>query len=219
MVSLKIGFATVASVYEAGVDEAESWMDSAVKNLQKKGVEVIAAKPVLTDQSNLKEVVNQLKDENIDLLVVLNGTWAADSLQFELIKNIVKPILLWALPYPKTYSLASVLHLSSILKELGIYFKYVYGSPEDEQALSKVVKTAEIVRLANLWNSMRVGKVGRRFTWRTMGPADITYDELDLESYLGPSAIHIDIDELFSITSNIPDGKASDFINHMKKND
>jgi L-fucose isomerase-like protein len=216
-VLLKIGFVTVASVYEAGVDESESWMDSAIMNLQKKNVEVIAAKPVLTNQSNLKKVLDQLKTENIDLLVIMNGTWAADSLQFELIKNTGKLALLWALPYPKTYSLASVLHLGSILKELDIYFKYVYGAPDDEQALSQVVKTAEIAQLANLWNIMRVGKVGRRFTWRTMGPTDITYDELDLELHSGPSALHIDVDELFSITSKIPDEKAKDFINHMNE--
>lgn len=218
MSPLKVGFVTVASVYEAGVDESEGWMDSAVKNLQKKGLEVIAVKPVLTNQSNLKAVIDQLKTENIDLLVIMNGTWAADSLQLKLMKNIGKPTLLWALPYPKTYSLASVVHLGSILKELGIYFKYVYGAPEDEQASNQVVKVAQIAQLANLWKSMRVGKVGRRFTWRTMGPADITYDELDLELYPGPSATHIDIDELFSITSKITDEEAKNLINYMKEN-
>lgn len=217
MAPFKIGFAAVASIYEAGVDESEGWMNSAVKNLQNKGVEVIAAEPVLTDQSNLRKVLDQLKTKNIDLLVVMNGTWAADSLQFELIKGIGKPALLWALPYPKTYSLASVIHFGSVLRESGIYFKYVYGSPDDKQALSEVVKTAHIAQLANLWNSMRIGKIGRRFTWRTMGPADTTYDELDMELHPGPSAIHIDIDELFSITSKIEDEKAKDLINHMNQ--
>lgn len=217
MTPFKIGFVAVASIYEAGVDESEGWMNSAVRNLQTKGVEVVAAKPVLTDKSNLKKVLDQLRTKNVDLLVVMNGTWAADSLQFELIKAIGKPAILWALPYPKTYSLASVIHFGSVLRESGIYFKYVYGSSDDKQCLSEVVKTAQIAQLANLWRNMRIGRIGRRFTWRTMGPADTTYDELDLELHSGPSAIHIDIDELFSITAKVDDGKAKDLINHMKR--
>jgi L-arabinose isomerase len=51
-----------------------------------------------------------------------------------------------------------------------------------------------------------------------MGPTDTTYDELDLELSSGPSAIHIDIDELFSITFKINDEKAKDLINQMKQN-
>jgi L-fucose isomerase-like protein len=214
----KIGLVAVASIYEAGVDEVEGWMDSAIKHLQNKEAKVIGIKPELTDFSKLKRTVDQVKIEDVDLLLIINGTWASDSLQIAIIKEISKPTLLWALPYPKTFSLASVQHLSSVLKWLGIRFDYVYGSPDDEAVINRITKMAKISQLVNLWSRMRVGKVGRRFTWRTMGPADITYDELDLELTPGPSPIHIDIDELFTLVSKVSDSKAKELIDNMKKN-
>ncbi|RLI44611.1 hypothetical protein DRO69_06980 [Candidatus Bathyarchaeota archaeon] len=217
MSKIKIGFVTVASVYEVGVDEAEKLMDMAIENLQNKGLAVIAAKPVLTNHSNLNAIIKQLKNEDICLLVLMNGTWTADSLQVDLIKSINKHTLLWALPYPATYSLASVIHVGSILSELGIPFSYVYGTPDDEQAINKVIQTARIAKLAELWKHMKVGKIGRRFTWRTAGPTDITYDELDLKLSQGITAVHIDIDELFLLVKNITDKTAKGFINHLKQ--
>ena len=214
----RIGLIAVASIYEAGVDETEGWLDTAAAQLGRKGLEVLAIKPVLTDQSNVEPAVEQLRKEHVDLLVILNGTWTADSLQINIIKEICRPTLLWALPYPKTFSLASVQHLGSVLRELGVGFDYVYGSPDDGHVIDRICKTAEISQLASLWGHARIGRVGRRSTWRTMGPADITYDELDLELSPGPIAVHIDMDELFSLVGKVPDSKARELMDSMKKN-
>jgi len=219
MPQLKAALIAVASVYEQGVQETEGWMDIAVRSLKNQELDVLAIRPVLTDRSRVKSIIEGLKREQFDLLVIMNGTWAADALQIDVMKEFSKPTLLWALPYPKTYSLASVQHLGSVLKELGIRFNYVYGAPDDENVARKVVRLAKIAQLANLWNGMRVGKVGRRYAWRTMGPADITYDELDLELAAGPNPVHIDLDELFAITSKIPDKQASQLIDTLKKNE
>lgn len=217
MCKIKIGFVTVASVYETGVNDAENLMNIAIENLQNKGLAVITTKPVLTNHSNLNAVIEQLKNEDICLLVLMNGTWTADSLQVDLIKSVNKPTLLWALPYPATYSLASVIHVASILSELGIPFSYVYGAPDDEQAIEKVTQTARIAKLAELWKNMKVGKIGRRFTWRTAGPTDITYDELDLKISQGITVVHIDIDELFLLMKNVTDETAKGFIENLKQ--
>jgi L-fucose isomerase-like protein len=213
----RIGLVAVASIYEAGVDETEGWMDTAASQLKRKGLEVLAIKPVLTDQAGVRPAVERLRKDRIDLLVIINGTWAADSVQVNIIKEVWKPTLLWALPYPKTFSLASVQHLGSVLKELGVGFDYVYGSPDDESVISRISETAKLSQLASLWGTARIGKVGRRYTWRTMGPADITYDELDLELSPGPIAVHIDMDELQSLVARVPDSNARELVDSMRK--
>jgi len=68
-----------------------------------KGSKVIAAKPVLTNQSRLLEVVNIIKREDIDPLIIMNGTWSADSLQIEIVSEVRRPLLLWALSYQKLF--------------------------------------------------------------------------------------------------------------------
>ena len=214
----KVAIVAVASRFEQGVDETEGWMDLAVRTLQKEGMDVLAVKPVLTDRANTQSVVAQLRSEDFDLLIVMNGTWAADSLQIDIIKDLTTPRLLWALPFPKTFSLASVQHLGSVLTQLKMTFSYLYGAPDDEAVARKILRQAKIARLANLWNGMRVGKIGRRFTWRTMGPADITYDELDLQQTGGPNPVHIDIDELFDLAAKVPDNQAKQLIEALRKN-
>jgi L-fucose isomerase-like protein len=218
MLQLTVALVAVASVFEAGVHETEGWMDTAIRNLEKQNLRVVAAKPVLTDRSNVGQTIERLRAERFELLVIMNGTWAADSLQVDIIREFSKPTLLWALPYPKTYSLASVQHLGSVLKELRIRFNYVYGAPDDIDSAKSIARFAKIAGLASLWNSMRVGKVGRRYTWRTMGPTDITYDELDLEPAPGPNPVHIDLDEFFALVGKIPDSQASELIGTLKKN-
>jgi len=213
----KVAIIAVASKFEQGVDETEGWMDTAVRTLKHQGLDVVAVKPVLTDRSNTESAIEQLRSEKFDLLVIMNGTWAADSLQIDIIKEFPTPRLLWAVPYAKTFSLASVQHLGSVLRQLEISFSYVYGAPDDEGVAQKILRQAKISNLANLWNGMRVGKIGRRFTWRTMGPADITYDELDLQLAAGPNPVHIDIDELFDLVGKVPDNQAKQLIETLRK--
>jgi L-arabinose isomerase len=215
----KVALVTVASTYEQGFEDAEKWMDMAERNLRAQQLVVYAAKPVLfTDRLNVKSVCEKLKTEQFDLLIILHGTWTTDALQFEVMQQFSKPTLLWALPFPKTYSLPSIIHFGSVLKQLGIRFSYVYGAPEDQKTLQRIAGLAKVSRLTNLWNGMRVGRVGRRSAWRVMGPFDTTYDELDWELARGPRSVTIDIKEFLTLADNIPDNKAREIVENLKKN-
>jgi L-fucose isomerase-like protein len=214
----KVAIVTVASIFEQGVQEVEGWMDTAVRTLEHQDLKILGIKPVLlTDRLNVQEVVNRLRKESFDLLVVLNGTWTSEVLQIDLVRNVKKPVLLWALPIPRTYSLSSIIHAGSILKEMSIPFTYVYGAPDDETVARKIARLAVVARLATLWGTMRVGRIGKRYAWRTAGPFDVTYEELDLQQS-GPTAVPIDIDEFLDSANQVTDDKANQLLATLKKN-
>lgn len=125
----KVGLVAVASEAESGGDRAETLLKQTVPRLEKAGLEVVAFREAVWSSVDAKGAIGMLQEAQIDLLVIMHCTWVMDYLQFQLVKGIDAPVMLWALPYPETYSLASVQHFGSVLWHNDIFYRWVYGLP------------------------------------------------------------------------------------------
>ena len=91
--------------------------------------------------------------------------------------------------------------MASLLKELGVKYKYVFGEPSDKNLAKRVAEFAKVASAAKSLRTARIGLVGPRPTWRVAGPADTTYDEIDISRKFGCEIVHIDFSALKSAGS------------------
>ncbi len=213
----RVGFAALAFAAESGGERGEDLTKLAVKNLQKQGLDVITPGYTVWNSEDAQKAVKFLKQNDIDLLVLLHCTWVEDSLQFQMVKGLENtPVFLWGVPYPETFSFATVQHISSILYRTGIFSQWGYGLPDEQDLLDKVAEFAKIAMIATRLRTVNIGLVGPRPTWRLAGPQDMVYDEWDLSEHLGINVIHLEIDDFLAKLNEISDQKAKEIVEVMK---
>jgi hypothetical protein len=217
--SPKVALAVVASKAEAGWDRAGQLKDDAHNNLDRVGIDIVTPEHVILTETDARIAGRNLSDEDADLLIILNCTWVADSIQYQLLNTIGVPVLLWAVPYPETYSLASIEHFRSILCENGDWSSWVYGLPSDEELAQKIYDVSNACRVYQQVKSSAVGLVGPRYTWRLTGPQDTTLDEWNLFKKLGISVVHIEFDEFLGRLEELSLEEVSEAEAVLKKRD
>ncbi len=217
MAKPKVGLVTLASPVEDGADKADERQKVAIESLKKKDLDV-ATTNVIVSQLEAIDAVSTLDKESIDLMVILHGTWVSDLLQLTIVNGTIKPIILWAIPYASTYSLASVQHLASLMKQLEIPYKYVYGDLDSDEVATTIAKYAKVSQVASQIRSLKIGVIGpSRTTWRVTGPTDTTFDEIDLAFLLGPEIIRLDIQEFLSTIDSISDDEGKKVVDSMRQ--
>ena len=199
----KIGLVALVTREYSGSYRSEEFVNDVFDNLVKKGISVIKAEKVVEDPSSALEVCDQFKNEEVKGLIIIDINWVVDSLQYIMINELKVPTMFWALPYNETYSLACVHHFGSFLKSQDVPFEYVYGASDDECSLNKVKTFANAVNMVSGLKSMRVGLIGPRQTWRVAGAQDITSEEFEFSDKIGPTILHIEMDELINDAENL----------------
>lgn len=212
----KIALITVASKFESGGERGKDITSSAQSVLEGIGLEIITPGFIVWSSEDAQKSVSFLKEQKIDLLLILHCTWVADSIQFQLVKGLGIPVMLWGLPYPETYSFATVQHFNSVLVNNETYSSWVLGLPDEVRVQEKIKQTAISACLARKFRPVNIGLVGPRPTWRAAGPQDMVYDEWDLANELELNVIHIEMDEFKEKISQFDDSAASELIDTIK---
>lgn len=204
----KIGIVAVASQDESGGERADGFLLDAKKQMANVGVDVVCADKVVWNPADALDVCAQFKEAEIDAIAIIHATWILDSLTYVLVNNISVPIVLWAVPYTETFSLACVQHMGAVLKGQGIPYQPIYGLPTDEGVIEKLKKISEAARLLRLAKTMNVALMGPRQTWRVAGPQDMSIEEWEFSNKFGTTIIHLEMDELLSRMDKISDDEA-----------
>ena len=216
VVSHRLGFITTMSPIEGEADKAEHRMKAAISNLRQLPLELVTADSVVSSQADALKVAARLRENNIDALAIMAANWTNDAVLLSVINTLRVPVLLWAIPYPATYSIPIVQHVASVLREIGVKYRYVYGEPSDRHVAELVFEFAKIASAAKNLKAARIGLVGPRPTWRVAGPADTTYDEIDISRKLGCEIVHVDTGMLMSEIQRVSDEEARRTIHKMK---
>ncbi len=212
----KVGIVTVASKVESGGQRGDEITQKASQRLKDAGLDVAVPGFTVWSAEEAQKAVRMLKAAEIDLLVTIHCTWVVDALQFQLVKGLQVPVMLWALPYSETFSLASVQHFGSILHHNDIFYRWCYGLPDDKKIIAEVTNLAGICRAARVYRSVNIGLAGPRPTWRLGGPQDMVYDEWDISNSLGINVIHIEMDDLMARIEKQKAEQAGEVIRQMK---
>ena len=204
----KTGLVGVASRLESGAERGESILAVAKAQLEKAGIEVALCDKLVYDPHEALEACAYFKKEQIVNYIVIDITWVCDSLKYILVHEMDLPVTFWAVPYTKTFSIGCVQHFVSILKNQGIPFQYVYGSPEDEKLIAKLTKMTAAAAAIQSVREMKVCLMGPRETWRVAGAQDMTNEEWEFSKFFGATIIHLEMEEVIHRAVKIADEAA-----------
>ncbi|MGD0862329.1 MAG: hypothetical protein ABSA21_06150 [Candidatus Limnocylindrales bacterium] len=203
-----VALVAVASPVEAGGDRGEAIIRQAKAVLECSGLSVIGPDSVVWGSDDVVRAVRSFGSAKPEILVIVHCSWVVDALQFQLTREFGAPVLLWALPYPETYSLASVKHFSSVARSAGLFHRWGYGEVDQPGFVRAVAPLARAAKAAGRLRRSRAALMAARSTWRTGGPQDMTYDDWDLGDRLGVTLLHLPLEQLVEAAKSETDETA-----------
>ena len=214
MKNIKIGLVSLAQLYNTDRDLAQKMYESGKAKINSlPQVELVAPQELIFSLEEAEKVVDLFKKEQIDLLMVQNGTFSSGQVFMHLAQNFTGTIALWALPEPpyqgalKFNSLCGVNLNASLLSNMGRQYKYFYASPDDPQFLEEFEKWLKVYAFIKELKETRIGLFGNR----TPGFYTFGLNELSLRKNIGPEVYHVDLDELFREAEQVEDKEIEQF--------
>jgi L-fucose isomerase-like protein len=134
--------------------------------LQEAGFSLVGPDLLITDLAQAQAAASELATEALDLLVVLQATFADSTMVMSLAENVHAPVLLWAIPEARSggrlrlNSFCGVNLAAHALTRAKHPYDYVYASPSDPLALQKVEPLARAGRACRRLGQARIGRVG-----------------------------------------------------------
>lgn len=212
----KIGVVGVCSRVESGAQRYEELMAGAKSALAAAGLDVTVADAAVYTPLEALAVCDQFKQAEVESVVVMDVTWVCDSLKYIFVHELNLPTAFWAVPYTETFSIGCIQNFGSVLKTEGIHYEYVYGLPTDADVIAKLKNIAVAGQIVKKINSMRIALVGPRQTWRVAGPQDMTTEEWEFSRTLGPTIIHMEMEEITDEAAKISDADAEKTLESLK---
>lgn len=218
MSKAEVGLIAVGSHIESGGERADEILREAKDKLESHGLEVETGERIIWDSADAINVAEKLSLKKLDLLVIIHATWVQDAIQYILVNTVRAPVVLWAVPFTETFSMACVQHFGSILWERGIFYKYVYGLPDDKEVISAIGNFASTAKAVRDLKQAKIGLLGPRQTWRICGPQDMTHEEWDFSACFGARIVHIEMEELIKKAEEKDETEATKVLQSMKQN-
>jgi L-fucose isomerase-like protein len=188
--------------------------DALLKKLRKLGHEVVVHLPPVMDSAEGLSAAAAMRKADVDVLVVLVGTFTQDPVMTNLVQNVHVPVVFWAVPEvalkgplgapSNSGGLVGAIMNASALSKMGMRFKVIFGEPTDDKAFIKLKNTIEAVRVLKALRTSKVGIVG----YHSPGFYDGSVDEIALKQHVGTELVHIDLSELYSSMKNVVESDA-----------
>ena len=208
----KMGLVGLCSPVESGGQRYEELISSSAEAMKKAGIDVVIGERSVWGPADAIRVCDQFKAAGIESVAVMDVTWVTDSLKYLFIHELKVPVIFWAVPYPETFSIGCIQNFGSVLKTQGIPFEYVYGLAEDKDLMNRVAGVARAGQVVKKVKNLRIALLGPRQTWRVAGPQDMTEEEWDFSQKLGPTIIHMEMEEITGEADKITDAEAEEIL-------
>ncbi|MBC5660278.1 hypothetical protein H8S44_10890 [Anaerosacchariphilus sp. NSJ-68] len=212
----KMGLVGLCSPVESGGQRYEELMTSAAKAMTEAGIEVVTANRCVLSSADALNVCDQFKAAGIQSVAIMDVTWVMDSLKYLFMHELKVPTVFWAVPYPETFSIGCIQNFGSALKNPGIHFEYVYGLADDADLITKIKNVARAGQIIEKVKNMRLALVGPRQTWRVAGPQDMSIEEWEFSTKLGPTIVHFEMEEITDAAEKISDEDAKKTLEALK---
>ena len=182
MIQATIGF-IVFGVHKDGLKDPmdKPFIDDALVRRAKSallsaGLKVVEHGVVVASKEEARAAFKKMKcDDAVDAVVLFSGTWVWAAHLVGAIRDYCtsgKGLLLWTHPGSQGWRPVGGLVLHGGLLEIGIPHKFVYGSVEEPDTVSKIVSYAQASHLKNFLNMSTIGTFGGRGMGQTCGAAD-----------------------------------------------
>lgn len=140
--------------------------------LENMGFSVFQPKEVVSYKKQAIKVLEMLKKENIDVLILYSATWVWASEIIWLAKNINKQIILWSPATSRGWTNVGAMEMHGALDEIGIEHKFIIGQYDDDRTLGKIKAFCMAAKAMLRLQGMTIGMIGGRGMGETTGVAD-----------------------------------------------
>jgi L-fucose isomerase len=195
------------------IDRAKVWDDLAYENFKESGLEVVHYDRLSLDIEDALDAVRVFRDQKVDCIIYLIGTWVYVPQVVAAIKEARLPSVILCPPDSASFSLTATGIIHGSLDEVGLQHKIVYGSPEDIGVKSKVVRYAKASMVVRRLRGSKFGMIGGK----AMGMYTTTTDMMKVAEIFGVEYEHVDQHRLILEAQKVSDEETEKILVKIKK--
>lgn len=146
------------------LESAQAEFDKSVSLLKSIDESVYTPDEMLLTIDKLKAYISSIKP---DLAIVQNLTFANAAYMSEILHSFDCPVILWTLREPvidgtrlRLNSLTGAFSAANTLRGFGRSFEYVFGSPTEDEVISKIKAAVSAARLKKAMNCLKLAQIG-----------------------------------------------------------
>ncbi len=198
---------------------AENMIQQARSQLLSSGFELIEVSQPISDQDAVKQAIEQLKDQAVDLMLVFYATFADSTMITALSEASEAPLFLWAVPEPWTgerlrlNSLCGINLAGHALTLRNLKFDYGYGAPDDSKIIEIIRLRATAGAVKRSLRSIRLGVVGQH----PEGMDSCHLDAGQINDTFGIQIETIDLQEVFERAKSIKDDQIAEIRSELDR--
>ncbi|MDZ7838209.1 MAG: hypothetical protein U5N58_09780 [Actinomycetota bacterium] len=167
---VKLGFVNLALDFLEGEDleTAAGYAEDAKKMLENMGAEISEYPKPMSSRPLATEAWKQFKADNVDGVVIFNGTFSTGDITVELVRNTDCPFLIWGIEefaiskHNFTGSMVGVMPAGTIFKNFGRTFSFAYGNAKSGKPKKNVEKFIKAVTAIAYLKEAVIGVIGMR---------------------------------------------------------
>ena len=171
------------------------------QSLAQAGFTLQGPEGLVTGVEEAEAAIAALAGKPIDLLLLLQATFADSTMALQISEKIEAPLLLWALPEKRTggrlrlNSFCGINLTAHALRRANRIYDYVYASPGDAKALEKIRVLAAAGRARRKLREARIGRIGEH----PAGFDSCLCHPEKLKARLGVEVIQVQLEDVFQM--------------------
>ncbi|SKC89687.1 L-fucose/L-arabinose isomerase family protein [Maledivibacter halophilus] len=202
-------------------DIAQDYLNSSIKKLRSKKYNLVYKDTVLIEEGAIENGLNEIRKENVDLLIIQCGTYSLGSAMTKVIELFREtPLLLWGFrePYLKDYrglplnSLCGLNMYGSFLKKAEKKYSYVYGDIDEDRVYEKIDRVIKAIEVKTKLNKSKFCIIGGRVPGFYLS----NVDELQFRFKIGPEIKYYSIASLLKDADEINDKRVEEEVKKIK---
>lgn len=195
---IRIGFAPIARP-TFDLELAKAMTAQVFETVTGAGYAVVGSQELVMDGLAVDARIRELAAGEIDMILMLQSSFADSTMALRLARAIDAPLLMWALPEARV---GGRLRLNSFcginlaghgLRRAGLTYDYIYAAPDDGAAIRKLLNFATAARVKSRLAGTRIGRIGEN----PDGFDTCLVDREKLKSQLGVDVVQIELQSLF----------------------
>ena len=181
--------------------------------IEELGISVIRFDEPLINSAISKKASEYFSRNNVDILLVIAGTWTHDNFIVDIMEYLNCPVIFWSPPdplgtsFPKIGSLVGTIQNCGVLVKMGKKVKNIFSSINGTRGFSQLKDYLNVSYAIKKLKFSRIGFIGNR----TPGMLDTAYHELELRNQIGPETVYIDLSEFLKELNAVSSKEAEDF--------
>ena len=190
---------TWPGLYQATTETGEAWIQKedtlqAIAALERTGeFELVAhTERVVSEVDEACQVVDRFLADDCDCMVLFVQTWNWASRILQAARKFGRPIILWAMPVPRQWSIGGLAVTHGSFEEVGIEHTVVYGLPEDPTVMEPILRYAKAAHVQNALRRSHFGSIGGHGMGIYTGP-------IDASQWLREFGILVDYTDLYEV--------------------